>query len=101
MPLTQVYSAYGGLSIYKYDLLKGYRYGLIKNDDSRVEVKCEHFHLNDYLIQTYKAKFFINPNMTVRYQSINLSYLSKNIGTIIDWFIELILKRLIIFWKKN
>ena len=41
--LIPVYSAYGGLSIYRYEAIKNLRYSLIENNDSRVEARCEHF----------------------------------------------------------
>lgn len=70
-PLIPVYSAYGGLAIYKYNVLKGIRYGVVLNNDRRVESRVEHFYLHDQIIKKYHAKIFINPNMVIKYQKIN------------------------------
>jgi len=77
MPLIPVYSAFGGLAIYKYQLIKGLRYGVIPNNNSRVEVKCEHFYLHDKMINKYNAKIFINPNMLILYQTISFKLVKK------------------------
>lgn len=43
--LVRVFSAYGGLAIYRFESIKGIRYQLLPNNDSRVEMKCEHFSI--------------------------------------------------------
>jgi hypothetical protein len=70
-PLIPVYSAYGGLAIYKYNFLKGLRYGVFLNNDRRVESRGEHFYLHDHIIKSHNARIFINPNMVIKYQKIN------------------------------
>lgn len=77
MPLIPVYSAFGGIAIYKYEVIKGLRYDVISNNDSRVQVKCEHFSLHDNMIKRNNAKIFINPNMVLLYQNINLELVKK------------------------
>jgi hypothetical protein len=47
---TSVYSAFGGLAIYKYPTIKGLRYQAILNPDENVEALCEHVSLNDAII---------------------------------------------------
>jgi hypothetical protein len=78
MPLIPVYSAYGGLAIYKYELIKGLRYGVVLNNDSRVQVKCEHFFLHDSIKKKYNnARIFINPSMVILYQDITFELVKK------------------------
>jgi hypothetical protein len=83
MPLIPVYSAFGGLAIYKYELIKGLRYGVFQNNNSRVEVKCEHFSLHDRMIKNDNAKIFINPNMLILYQTISFDLVKK---VLVDFF---------------
>ena len=76
MPLIPVYSAYGGLAIYKGNVLKNKTYEALQNNDARVEVKCEHFSLH-HQIQQENRKIFINPNMTVLYQKVSFTLMKK------------------------
>lgn len=71
MPLIAVDSAFGGLAIYDWNLLKGKYYSCIKNNDARVQVLCEHVSLNKQL----GGNIFINPNMKVKYRCISLSFI--------------------------
>jgi hypothetical protein len=66
--LLPVYSAFGGLSIYKAGLLEGINYQALKNDDSRVEVRCEHFSICHQLKQKGVTRVMINPQMHLRYE---------------------------------
>jgi hypothetical protein len=66
--LLPVYSAFGGLSIYKAGLLEGINYQALKNDDSRVEVRCEHFSICYQLKQKGVTRVMINPQMHLRYE---------------------------------
>jgi hypothetical protein len=68
MPFIRVFSAFGGLSIYKYEAIKDCRYSVIQNYDERVEVRCEHFSLCKQMIDSGYDKVYINPYMTIRYQ---------------------------------
>ena len=45
MPFIRVYSAYGGIAIYKTEAIRGLRYSPIFNDYGKVQVRCEHFSL--------------------------------------------------------
>jgi hypothetical protein len=72
MPLINVYSAFGGLVIYKFDIIKGLRYKVLPNHDNEVEVKCEHFGFNDQIQSMGHHNFFINPNMGIKYQKISI-----------------------------
>lgn len=67
--LLPVYSAFGGLSIYKADLLDGINYQTLKNDDLRVEVRCEHFSICHQLQQKQTTRVVINPRMHLRYET--------------------------------
>jgi Cryptococcal mannosyltransferase 1 len=66
--LFPVYSAFGGLSIYKADLLGGINYQALKNDDPRVEVRCEHFSICYQIHQKQSTKIVMNPGMHLRYE---------------------------------
>jgi len=66
--LFPVYSAFGGLSIYKAGLLEGINYQALKNDDLRVEVRCEHFSICHQLQQRGLTRVMINPRMLLRYE---------------------------------
>jgi Cryptococcal mannosyltransferase 1 len=66
--LLRVYSAFGGLSIYKASLLEGINYQALKNDDPRVEVRCEHFSICHQLHQKQATRVVINPRMHLRYE---------------------------------
>ena len=66
--LFSVYSAFGGLSIYKDGLLEGINYLALKNDDPRVEVRCEHFSICHQLQQRGLTRVMINPRMLLRYE---------------------------------
>jgi hypothetical protein len=69
--LLRVYSAFGGLSIYKAGLLEGIKYQAFKNDDSRVQVRCEHFSICYQLHQKQNTRVVINPRMHLRYQKFS------------------------------
>lgn len=49
MPFIRVFSAFGGLAIYKYEQIKNLRYFVIDNLYGGVEVKCEHVSLHTEL----------------------------------------------------
>jgi hypothetical protein len=66
--LFSVYSAFGGLSIYKTGLLNAINYQVLKNDDPRVEVRCEHFSIFHQLHQKQATRVVINPRMHLRYE---------------------------------
>ncbi len=66
--LLRVYSAFGGLSIYKAGLLYTINYQTLKNNDPRVEVRCEHFSICHQLQQKQATRVVINPRMHLRYE---------------------------------
>lgn len=73
----RVYSAFGGLAIYRYDAIKGLRYQLIKNPDERVEVKCEHYSICKQMNGRGFDKIYINPAMTLKYQDVTWEIVLK------------------------
>ena len=66
----RVTSAFGGLAIYKFGLLKGVYYSVLDNDDSRVEVRCEHYSILKKISDKKDIRVYINPKMALRYQNI-------------------------------
>jgi len=72
IPLIPVYSAFGGLTIYRFEIIKGLRYKVLVNNNSKVEVRCEHFGLNQQIQSLGFNKFFINPKMKIKYQNLTL-----------------------------
>jgi hypothetical protein len=66
--LLSVYSAFGGLSIYKAGLLEGINYQVLKNGDPRVEVRCEHFSICHQIQQKGMTRIMINPQMHLHYE---------------------------------
>lgn len=75
MPAIRVFSAFGGLSIYKFEAIRNCRYSVIENGDNKVEVRCEHFSLCKQMSENGYDKVFINPQMKIRYRP----YLFENI----------------------
>jgi len=74
-----VYSAFGGLAIYKYDKVKGLRYSAIPNDDDRVQSRGEHFSLYKQMSQRGPVRVYINPQMTIKYQDVDLKLIFKTL----------------------
>lgn len=68
----KVYSAFGGLSIYKFSSIKQLKYNVLSNNDSRVEVRCEHFSIYEQMHNHGYNNIYIVPEMTLKYQSISL-----------------------------
>lgn len=68
MPLMAVYSAFGGMAIYKYEAICNCKYEVLPNADSRVEVRCEHFSICEQMHKNGYGRIFVNPNMTIRYR---------------------------------
>ena len=75
----RVFSAFGGLAIYKYDAVKGLKYQLLSNDDDRVEVKCEHYSIYKQMAEAGYNKVYINPAMCLKYQSLSYSIIKNHI----------------------
>jgi hypothetical protein len=68
--LVQVYSAFGGLSIYKYKQINNLRYSVCPNRDERVEARCEHFSIANELQKIGYQRIVINPRMHLRFQTL-------------------------------
>ena len=70
----RVFSAFGGLTIYRYDAVKGIRYAYpsLNNDDERVEVRCEHYSIYKQMVERGYDRVFINPAMTLKYQDLSM-----------------------------
>lgn len=78
---VRVASGFGGLTIYRYEAVKGLRYAepAIENDDARVEVRCEHFSLYKQMIERGYDRFYLNPAMVLKYQDLTLKIVWKSI----------------------
>ena len=79
MPLFKVYCAHGGISIYRYEVIRGLRYIIVPNYETRIEVKCEHFGLLKQIHDNGYHEVYINPSMLVKYRSINLNLIITKI----------------------
>ena len=79
----RVYSAFGGLAIYKFEAIKGLRYQVIDNADHRVEVKCEHFSIYQQMEQKGYNRVYINPEMSLKYQALTWKIIWKAIQRMI------------------
>lgn len=81
--LYPVDSAFGGLTIYKFEAIAGLRYNVVNNLDSRVEVRCEHFSLNRQAAERGFTRIVINPQMTLRYQSLSFQLILNKVISLI------------------
>lgn len=77
---VRVYSAYGGLAIYKFDAIKGLKYLVYGNDDEQVEVKCEHFSIYSQMYDRGFTKIYINPAMILKYQALTLDIVKNTLA---------------------
>lgn len=75
----RVFSAFGGLAIYKFEAIKGIRYQLLKNSDERVEVRCEHYSIYKQMSERGFNKVFINPAMALKYQNLTCKIIINSI----------------------
>ena len=75
----RVFSAFGGLAIYKFEAIKGIRYQLLKNSDERVEVRCEHYSIYKQMSERGFNKVFINPAMVLKYQNLTCKIIINSI----------------------
>lgn len=87
--LKPVYSAYGGLAIYRYEAIRNLRYRLMKNNDRRVEVRCEHFSLCHDIRKNGYDRIVINPAMALKYQTVSLRLIVKVINERLIKFISI------------
>lgn len=81
---VRVYSAYGGLALYRYERIKGLRYKAIPNGDNRVESRCEHFSLYHQMCERGETFVYINPQMVVKYQSVTIGLIWRRLKMIIS-----------------
>lgn len=70
---VRVFSAFGGLAIYRFKCIDGLRYKVINNADARVEVRCEHYSIYEQMREKGFDKVFINPAMVIKYQQLTIS----------------------------
>lgn len=67
---VRVASAFGGVAIYRYEAVKGLRYAVYENSDSRVEVYCEHYSIYQQMRARGYDRFYVNPGMYLKYQRL-------------------------------
>ncbi|NNK52263.1 MAG: hypothetical protein HKO99_11770 [Xanthomonadales bacterium] len=67
--LLSAKSAFGGLGIYRAELLADHRYAVLDNHDPDVPVLCEHHSLHRSIRSGTNARICINPGQTVDYGS--------------------------------
>lgn len=79
LPFIRVFSAYGGIAIYKSEAIRGLRYKPIYNNYGQVQIRCEHFSLFKAMAEKGYDRVFINPNMEVFYQKITPTLIWKKI----------------------
>lgn len=80
MAPIRVFTAFGGISIYKALLFENVKYELFENDDKEVKVRCEHYSLFKQFSDKGHDLFFINPAMLVKYQSFSFKLVRKTIS---------------------
>lgn len=79
LPFIRVFSAFGGIAIYRTVAIKGLRYQPYYNEYGQIQVRCEHFALYKAMSEKGYDRVFINPNMEVHYQKVTLSLVWKHI----------------------
>jgi hypothetical protein len=72
IPAIRISSAYGGLCIYRYEAIKNLKYEIIENNFERVEILSEHISLYKQMIENGFDKIYINPDMIIKYENLNL-----------------------------
>ena len=78
-----VYSAFGGLAIYRYACVRGLRYRCVDNGDARVEVRCEHFGLCQQMHERGYGRIYVNPGMKLKYQRLTLKIVLGHIDRLL------------------
>lgn len=78
-PWVRVFSAFGGLAIYRFESIKGVRYEALKNNDPRVQVKCEHYSIYYQMKRRGFDRVYINPAMSLKYQDLSLKIIYNSI----------------------
>ena len=78
-PWVRVFSAFGGLAIYRFESIKGVRYEALKNNDPRVQVKCEHYSIYYQMKRRGFDRVYINPSMSLKYQELSLKIMYNSL----------------------
>ena len=78
-PWVRVFSAFGGLAIYRFNSIKGLRYEVLKNNDPRVQVKCEHYSIYYQMKRRGFDRVYINPAMSLKYQELSLKIMYNSL----------------------
>jgi len=82
-PFVRVFSAYGGLVIFKRDAIRNLRYKIMYNNYDHVEVRCEHFSIFHQMFERGFDKVYINPNMEIYYQKVDFKLIIKKIKAVL------------------
>ena len=75
----RVFSAFGGLAIYKFEAIKDLKYQVYPNNDDRVEVKCEHYSIYKQMKANGYDNVYINPDMVLKYQDLSWTIIWNSI----------------------
>ena len=75
----RVFSAFGGLAIYRFECVRGMRYNVMKNGDPRVKVRCEHYSIYYQMKKRGFDRVYINPAMSLKYQDLSLKIIYNSI----------------------
>lgn len=75
----RVFAAFGGLAIYKFEAVKGFRYYPIENDDEYIKMRCEHYGISKYMADHGYDKFYVNPAMVLKYQDLTWNIVLNSI----------------------
>ncbi len=73
----RVDSAFGGLSIYRFEAVRGLRYYVMENGDKRVEVRCEHQSIYRQMAERGACNVYVNPKMKLKYQKLTFKIIWK------------------------
>lgn len=78
--LIPALSAFGGLAIYKSQVLAGQQYAAVKNDNAEVPILCEHVKLHRSISQSNgRFRLVINPLQELRYEPLGTT-LKRNLS---------------------
>ena len=90
----RVFSAFGGLAIYRFECIRGMRYKVMENNDPRVQVRCEHYSIYHQMKQRGFDKVYINPAMSIKYQDLTLRIIYNSTKRLINRLVISIGKQL-------
>ena len=81
--LIPALSAFGGLAIYRYNILAGHQYKAVKNNDPEVPILCEHVDFHRSISHdSENFRLVINPLQTLKYEPIGTT-LKRNILSLV------------------